>query len=572
MTISLIERLYEKCRQPSRFLVLLLFLLNVVLVFPVLFPNLSDIGLWDESGYINSGRLLVEKGVLQEPAWNPLGALFYAITYMPVQNTEFWLIHSCTIGRFILFGLMWLSAYLVTRQLTNVLNPFIMIALLLISPSLTYLLPNPSDAQFTAMSALALWQVLLFYNRKKMQHVWLASLFIGLAALSRNDGLILFSIFIVLTIILSIPIKQIGTAFIAAIVPFIIFTGGYVGLYGLKTGNFKTGVVERTYVAFEQGQGFAYEYPVSDGTLDTRRIFGSPEQNRYSIISAIKHNPKAFLDRVRQTVRTSPKKIYFMYGERSGIIILLLAFMGAVEIARKRLYLLLLILLLWPVHILVYLITFYRHTYFLLPYFVIFSFATVSLSSILCHMNKKRLYFWTILLLALALLGIMTNRPNVFSAALIFLIGLWVIKIIVNRYQDHEAIKPIAITLALSLLFFLKAGYPLPRFRTLGIAPDEKAVLFMQEHLSAGSLILADAPGTIWTARMDFYPLDFRLRNVSEKDLSDGITKYTKAVYVNNALRYFEPGLAEKIAKLIGKGLEVGFRSEKGEVEVLLVR
>lgn len=166
MTTSIIEQLYEKCREPSRFLVPLLFLLNIILVFPVFFPNLREIGPWDESIYINSGRLLVEKGLLPEPAWNPLGTLLYAITYIPVQKTAFWLVNSCTIGRFILFGLLWISTYLVAKQLSSFFNSLIMSGLLLSSPVLIYILRNPSDALFAAMSAFALWQALSCYNEK----------------------------------------------------------------------------------------------------------------------------------------------------------------------------------------------------------------------------------------------------------------------------------------------------------------------------------------------------------------------------------------------------------------------
>jgi hypothetical protein len=484
----------------------------------------------------------------------------------------FWLIHSCTIGRFFLFTLMWLSAYLVAKQLSHLSHPFIMIALLLISPALTYLLPNPSDALFAVMSAFALWQVLSFYNEKKLKHVWLASLFVGLSALSRNDGLILFCIFIILVVFLSIPIKRFKTSLVAGVLPFAVLVGGYFVLHGLVSGVFKPGIIERTYMAFEQGQGFAYEYPVGHGILDARKIYGTPEENQYSIISAIKRNPRAFLDRVHQTVKTSPKKIYFMYGERAGIIIFLLAMAGAVEIARKRFYLIFVILLMWSAHIVVYLLTFYRHTYFLFPYFVVFSFASVSLNFILYHMNKRRLIVWTVLLLGLALLGLMTSRPNVFSASLIFLIGLWVVKIIVNRYQDREAIKPVAIILALGILFLLKADYPLPKFRALGINPDERAVLFMKEHLDQGSVVFAEAPGPVWVGKMRFRPLDFNLRNLSEQDIFRLITSFNgKAVYVNNALRYFEPVVVSKIEKMIGKEFKVGFRSENGEVEVLLV-
>jgi hypothetical protein len=548
------------------------FILNIILVFPVFFPNLSDMDMWDESGYINSGRMLFEKGLLPEPAWNPFGAFLYAVTYIPVRTTTYWLIHSCTIGRFLLFGLMWLSAYLVARRLSSLLHPLIMISLLLISPALTTLLRNPSDALFTAMSAFALWQVLSFYHEKKIKHLWLASLFVGLSTLSRNDGLIIFLFLVFISISLNLSsVKRMCTSTVAVVIPFGIIVSGYVILYGSKTGVYEFGTIRRTYCAFEQGQGIAYEYPIPDGTLEVRRIFGTPEENRYSIISAIKRNPKAFLDRVRQTIKASPKKIYFMYGERLGIIILLLAVMGAVELARKKLYLILLVFLLWPAHLLVYFFTFFRHTYFLFPYFIIFSMTSIGLISIIYNLGKKMLYFWSSILLVPVIFGILTNRPNIFSAPLLFLIGLWLIRIILNQYRTLEGIKPIGIILALCFAMFLKTGSLYPKFRTLGMAPGEKAALFMKEHLEPGSLVFAEAPGLVWIAKMNFRLLDFRFRDKNEYDLSKEHLFYGKAVYVNNALRYFEPELVKKIEKLIGKGLEVGYASDKKEVQVLLV-
>jgi len=483
------------------------------------------------------------------------------------------LIHICTIGRFILFGLMWLSAYLVAKQLSRLSHPVIMIALMIISPALTYLLRNPSDALFTAMSAFALWQVLSFYNKKEIRHVWLASLFVGLSALARNDGLVLFFIFIIIAVLLSIPVRRIKITLIASTAPFGIFAIGYFLIFGLLTGSFDSGIGRRAYSAFEQGQGFAYGYSVYDGTLDARRIYGTPEENQFSLLLAIKRQPKAFFDRVKAVIKTTPRNIYFMYGERAGIIILLLALAGAVEIARKRLYLLLMILLLWPAHLLIYFLTFFRSPYFIFLYFIILFFASVSLNAILYHMNQKRLYFWTALLLGLAILGVFLQRPNVFSAAIICLIGLWIIRIVVNQYQDHEARKPVAIILALSFLFLLKAEYALPRLRTLGVTPDEKAVLFMKKNLVPGSLVFAEAPGPVWTAKINFGALDFKFRDKNEQDIIERLHFFNaNAVYVDNALRYFEPGLVSKIERLIGKGLDVGYESENKDVQVLLVK
>jgi len=571
MTLHWIERFSEKFRSNSNLVIPLLFILNLVLVFPIFFPNLRDIGPWDESIYIRNGRLLAEKGILPEFAWNPLVAILYALTYIPVHASDYWLVHSCTIGRFILFSLMWFSAYLVATQLRYLAHPFIMIALLFTSPALTYLLPNPSDAFFTAMSAFTLWQVLLFYNENKVRHVWLASLFVGLSALSRNDGLILFCIFIILTLFLSKTIRGMRTSLVASIIPFAIIVASYLTLYRLESGVFKLGIAERLYIAFEQGQSFVYEKNMGDGQIEARRLFGTPEENQHSFLSAIKRNPEAFFDRVRQTIKTSPKKIYFIYGERLGIIFLLLAAMGAMVLARKRLYPLLVVLLLWSTHLFVYFLTFFRHTYFLFPYFVVFSLASMGLTSIVYSLEKRIKYCWSLALLGLAIFGMLSNRPNLFSATVFFLVWVWIVRFVMNRYRHLEAIETIGLVLALCALLFLKVGYPYPKFRTLGIAPDERAVLFMKEYLKPGSLVFAEAPGVIWTAKMNFRPLDFTLRDKNENDLSYDHLFYGKAVYVNDTLRYYEPGLVSKIERLIGKGLEVGYESENKGVQILLV-
>jgi hypothetical protein len=352
--------------------------------------------------------------------------------------------------------------------------------------------------------------------------------------------------------------------------------GGYVTLYGLITGKFELGIVKRTYLAFEQGQGFAYEYNPGDGQIEARRLFGTPEENKYSVISAIKRNPKVFLQRVQQTARTAPKKIYFMYGERLGIIFLLLAAIGLIGIARKRLYLLLLILLLWPAHLLVYFITFFRYTYFLFPYFVMFSLTAVGLNSIMSNFGKRMLYFWSLTLFGFIIWGILSNRPNIFSATLFFLIGLWIIRIIMNRYQNIGAIRPIGLILGLCFVLFLKGGYPYPQFRVLGISPCEKASLFMKEHLASDDWVYAFAPRDVFNAKSAWLPLSYEARNFNEKGLSAWIAHLNRyinirAIYVDSALRIEIPTLHGVIQKLIGKELEVGFKSDDGETQVLLV-
>jgi hypothetical protein len=66
----------------------LVFILHMVLVFPVLTPNLKDIGPFDESSYIEKGTTV---GVNNLPAvdQSPIIRFFYALTYIPVQESDF---------------------------------------------------------------------------------------------------------------------------------------------------------------------------------------------------------------------------------------------------------------------------------------------------------------------------------------------------------------------------------------------------------------------------------------------------------------------------------------------------
>ena len=93
-----------------------LFALNVLLALPVIAPNLNGIGEADEAFYIEMGRMLAG-GNLPTLDQSPLTAALFALTYVPFQDSTFWFVHSCTAARFILFGLLWLSSYLLANLL-----------------------------------------------------------------------------------------------------------------------------------------------------------------------------------------------------------------------------------------------------------------------------------------------------------------------------------------------------------------------------------------------------------------------------------------------------------------------
>src|SRR5262249_33909445 len=122
-------------------IVLLGLLVNIILIYPELTPRLTEIGVFDESGYIYGGKELAS-GNFKNIGRSPLTASFYALTYLPFQGSPDWFVCSCTLGRLALFGLLWLGSYLVAKRLAEYSSPLIIIGFLLISPVLSSIIAN----------------------------------------------------------------------------------------------------------------------------------------------------------------------------------------------------------------------------------------------------------------------------------------------------------------------------------------------------------------------------------------------------------------------------------------------
>lgn len=556
-------------------LILLLFFLHVLIVFPIFFPNLRDIGAFDNAVYINSGRLLIDEQKLPLPAWNPLGALLYRLIYIPLKNTTFWIVHCCTIGRFMLFPLLWMGTYLVAKELSSLPNSLITMSLVVISPVIPNLLPNPSDALYTALSAFTLWQVLLFFKDKAIKHLWFSSIFTGLAALTRVDGIriMLFIIFFMLSFLLSISLKKGLLTITSILTPFGIILGGYSGLYSLYTGRLEFGLVSRSYLAFEQGQGFAYGKSPQEGQIEARQLYGTPEKNQNSILIAISNNPEAFKKRLTKIAKRLPFQIYKLYGKEFGILTLLLAGIGVLHLIRKRCFMLLLILFSWILPLGIYFLTFFRDEYLLFPLCIIFPLASLGIFSIFDNSKKQYwLELFCIIFFLLAIWAWQCHRVIVFTHSCIFFLGLILIRMVMNQCQTGRIMKPTGIILFLLFSFFLRPPYPEARFRKLGVLPEEKAILYIKTHLKEGSRLLSYTPLPAFAAKMKHDPIWFQMRLVSETDLRNAIATNIDAVYVDHTFRSNEPLIWKKVNKMIGKILEVGYSSPDNDIQVLLVK
>lgn len=577
VTVGLETMIFPPSTVLSTKVLLLLFLTNGVLLLPFLWPpHLREIGSCDEAIYIGSGRDIIE-GPWPSFAYSPLTGFVYAPCYLLVRSSPCWLQLCCSYGRVVLFVLLWWSSVLVATQLSRWTHPAVMGGLLLASAGpIMALLSYPSDALFVAMAGFSFWQLLTFYHRGHVKHLWASSLFLGLAALSRNDELVLFPIFLSIALVLARRSGNLGHSVAASLLPFATLVGGYLLGYGFLMGDFSLGTQERTYLAFEQGQGVAFEHLYQgnafvDGQEEARRLFGTPEENGHSVVTAIRRNPTAYLQRVVQIVKKAPKQALAAYGGGTGLILWLLATRGVIGLSRGNAPLVA-ILLAWLAHLLIYLVTFIRPGYLLLPLFVVFSLAAVGLDRLLSDLHSQKARFlWSITLLVLALLGATTRQPVLVSASLVFLLGFWTLAVTTGFVQDERLSRVVGSLVVLCLALAVGGNFPLPVFRTLGAGPQEEAVFFLREHLPPGSPVGAYAPRDPTAAKMAYVSMMLDLRSLrSDQELAAWITKQELvAIYVDKELRDYEPSLWARVQKLIGTKLTIAFTSSNGEVQVL---
>src|SRR4051794_29126683 len=109
---------YLRKENNYRLLFLLVMVVHAVLLSPLFFPSLSQIGVWDEATYVNEGRELIG-GKLVWLTGNPAAAALYALTYLPFHSATHWLVYSCSLARIILFCLLWLATFCAAGEIAK---------------------------------------------------------------------------------------------------------------------------------------------------------------------------------------------------------------------------------------------------------------------------------------------------------------------------------------------------------------------------------------------------------------------------------------------------------------------
>jgi hypothetical protein len=549
-------------------------------MYPELTPRLTEIGAFDESGHIYSGQELASGNF--EFGRSPLTASFYALTYIPVQGSPDWFVYSCRLGRLALFGLLWLGSYLVAKRLAEYSSPLIIIGFLLISPALPSIITNGSRALFAAISSFALWQFISFYREKTIKHLCLASFFVGLAILTRTgDGTFLFLVLVGFSILLGINARHTIVYLLSSIIPFAAVFSTYLLLNFLSSGKFEIVRPGYLYGVFEQGQGAAYRGNYTgrswavEGMLDARRLFGTREQNNNSVIAAIRQNPLAYLERIPRLAKLAPWYAVDIYGGSLGLMFFLLAARGAIELIQKKQIMLLGIFLGWSSYLILYILLVSDSDYFLLPFLVVFSLASIGLTSVVAAFDKNwERAIWSMALLGLIAYDMVSTQPHFLFGALILLLSLWVVWINMRNSPNREAGAAVSIVVIFCLMLSINGDGFSSRIahRPEVMSSEESAVLFMRKHLQPKTGVAAYAPRDLKAADMTWVSM---LRSdipnmVSDQDLREWMTKNkVKAIYLDGNLKSSQPETWTLVERSIGKSLETAFTSDDGKIRVL---
>jgi hypothetical protein len=553
-----------------------LLLLNIFFVIFRFFPTIRDINLWDDAGYINRGRMLVE-GVLPNFSDNPLTALLFALAYLPFQHATFWMIHSATIGRLLMFALMWLSTYLIAKQLPGLKWPIV--GLMFASTVMVDILENPSDAFFAGLSGLAFWQILSYHNTRRIKHLSLTSLFIGLSALARNDGIVLFAIFLLVSLVYLKMAENKLQHLAASILPFLVLVGGYILVYGQITGDYDLGTQERSYLAFQQGQmeltgsdKNCIVGPIKCAVEQVDQIYGSSAENGNSVFRAIARNPQAYLQRLLKTISLLPRLAHDAYGKRIFYPLVFLGALGIFALIRAKKYSILFLSLAWSAYLGIYFLTFFRAGYLRMPFFILFLLAGFGIQELIASLGEKRQWLWVGTLLALTGTGLWFSLNYLYFSTVVLLacmlFGYWL-------KSNLEITNKLELILMLFLAggLILRGGFTPPVIPTLGEIAEEQAVLVLEKELPENSLVAAGAPGIVWEARMTFTPLagkDFLADSAEEYY---NILKKTgvKAIYVDNIITNNTP-LWKLIKSGIGIYYEEIYSGRSDSILVLLLK
>ncbi|MGB7539415.1 MAG: hypothetical protein WBM17_12825 [Anaerolineales bacterium] len=335
-------------------------------VLTVLFPGLDD------SGYLFDGVNLVEHGTLMPLGSGPLAGILNGLIYIFFPRDHMLLGYVSMVRRTILLIGLMAAAYIAGKALGGKRAGWAAMALTAIARPVSTILMVTADSLYSVLAGLSFAVLAAGWIGEKRDGKpigtarWIGiGLLLGFAALARLDGLLLGVILIPILWFFRGRNKS-------AVREAAVFAGGfllpvivYILVNGIATGSWDPQLGQRSYLAFEQGHNFLYtdryEVVPSPSSAD---LYGSAEENGYSVLRAIARNPRAFLSRLPLTAANAVRMFYDAYSILGGAMFLFMAAGGAAVLWRSAHRAVLGLALLWCLPLGGYALASYRPGFF----------------------------------------------------------------------------------------------------------------------------------------------------------------------------------------------------------------
>ena len=555
-----------------------IYLVSVVIYLPWFLPNLSGIAPWDETYYIVGGKSLLS-GDLPELGYGPLLSLVAALSYLPFRNSPFWLIHANSLSRFLLFSFVFVGTWHVGKALRDHLNPVVLFGFLFLTPLLTYNFEYPADLLFAPLSAIAFAQAVYFLKSREIKHVWWASFWLGLGMLTRGDALILIIVFSTFVLFMGWKDHTWWRLLMAAVIPFAAFSVGYVLLRGVVTGDFNTGMADRSYTAFEQGQemdlpdGDARFAAPTESYYVARELFGTPEENQNSVFRAIARNPNAYLRRLVNVVRSLPGLFLTAYYRRYAIILAALALRGLVALIQHKKLPLAILFVAWMLPLSAGIArTLVRVGYFRLFFFVVLSLAVMGAKALLERIGTSREgLIWATGAGVVLVLAMIAGDESILFSMTVFMCWLLLAFLLSKRSESLVNWQYLALLLLLSAGFMLRGGFLIFEPRELGSETREAASLALREVTQPGDYVLTCTPSVVFLAERQV--ANFCGSDIPEFDSSVDFILWMKAqhFYTIYLDRESPPFFIDLVRDQNGKALIQVFSPGDGESAIFII-
>lgn len=552
-------------------IVLILFIFNVLLIYPKLMPEFSEINPHDGAKYIESGRMLFIWG-LRQLSWGPLVAFIYAPIHLFVWKSLDWFMIEAWVGNFIMFSLIWFSLYYLSRQIKNLISPFILISIMMVSTFFFPVLENQSDAVFLALSAFALAKLINYYQHKNIKYLWFSSIFVSLGVLARVETILLVGTLLVFGLIIGRKRYSFIKIVIACIVPTLAILLLFAAINMLTFGTPNFDIASKSYDSLQWNQSVLSGGDLNKAYQDSDQLFGSQEENQGSIFRAIIRNPKAILKRISANLVNLPEMYLSIFGRVPGFLLLLFYAWGFYVLIKKKEKLLLIILLTWPLHASIALIFLARHIIPQISYLFLIL-GTIGMSSFYGSETKLKykLILWSLALITV-IFSAVDNRPTLLIGSALFFISLMVDLLIGSKETKINTLRIIPLIFLLFIMVIFRDPYSFPK-KLIGVSQNELSVKYLEVTLPKQSNVWSFIPKPAVAAKMNSFDLGIITRSIGN---SDKFIEYIeenniKAIYIDDN---YHPQSRELAEQYINEKLTYfihGYESSDGSINIYLV-